>query len=50
MFNFVTDTSSWAYFKENFVLIKTLNTYMTLKWLLCIIYPVPLHQKSKKVY
>ena len=31
IFNFVVETSSWAYFKDNFVLNRKLKTCITLK-------------------
>ena len=33
-FIFVTETSSWAYFKDNFALIKKIKTCVALKWIL----------------
>ena len=35
---FVLETSSYAYFKDNLVLIKLLNTYMGLKWIISILW------------
>ena len=37
-FNFVIETSFWAHFKDNFVLIKLLKTYMGLKWIISILW------------
>ena len=33
-FNFITDTSSWAHFKGNFILRNKLKKCITLKWIL----------------
>ena len=33
IFNFITETSSWAHFKGNFVLRKKIKKCITLKWI-----------------
>ena len=43
IFNFVRETSSWAYFKDNIVLNKKIKIYMVLKLIFFIVAAFLIH-------